>query len=214
MNSQTRRDAIAVGDCVRAATLQALKGVEFSRVFICGVNDIYDPGAEDDATRFKLAYVGMTRAMDELVITVSGTGPVGRAIQEAHGPSARGHPMAAAPTVEPVKTRQARTQTIGPSSIANRVPKAPTNEAPVSRASGFTDFERDVALGSPIPDEYSKAHPFLFKAEELERAGAKQQEIEDVLQKARNADADAYKYYMSRKAVQREVRRNYPRHSR
>lgn len=31
----------------------------------------------------RLMYVGMTRAMDELVITVSGSGPIGRAIQEA-----------------------------------------------------------------------------------------------------------------------------------
>jgi superfamily I DNA/RNA helicase len=31
----------------------------------------------------RIAYVGMTRAMDELTITVSGEGPIGTAIQSA-----------------------------------------------------------------------------------------------------------------------------------
>jgi len=78
-----RRQVVEAGDVVRVATMQGLKGLEFSRVFVCGVNDIYDPGADDETHRRKVAYVAMTRAMDELVITVSGSGPIGRAIQEA-----------------------------------------------------------------------------------------------------------------------------------
>lgn len=84
MNAQSKRETIGKGDVVRAATFQSLKGVEFSRVFMCGVNDIYDPGGEDEGTRRKLAYVAMTRAMDELVVTVSGGGPIGQALQEAN----------------------------------------------------------------------------------------------------------------------------------
>ena len=77
------KQVVGAGDVVRVATMQGLKGLEFSRVFMCGVNDIYDPGAGDETHRRKVAYVAMTRAMDELVITVSGSGPIGRAIQAA-----------------------------------------------------------------------------------------------------------------------------------
>lgn len=78
-----RRQVVEAGNVVRVATMQGLKGLEFSRVFMCGVNAIYDAGADDETHRRKIAYVAMTRAMDELVITVSGSGPIGRAIQAA-----------------------------------------------------------------------------------------------------------------------------------
>ncbi len=83
MNWRNRVEAMDANDKVRVSTFQALKGVEFSRVFLCGVNKIYDPGGDDEETLRRLVYVGMTRAIDELVITVSGGGPIGRAIQEA-----------------------------------------------------------------------------------------------------------------------------------
>lgn len=84
MNSQTKRQVIEAGDVVRCATMQGMKGLEFSHVFLCGVNDIYDPGGDDVDTIRKIAYVGMTRAMDELTIAVSGSGPIGTAIQAAN----------------------------------------------------------------------------------------------------------------------------------
>jgi ATP-dependent exoDNAse (exonuclease V) beta subunit len=83
MNSKTRREVIEAGDKVRVATLQGLKGLEFSRVFLCGMNDIYDPGGTDLDTIRKIVYVAMTRAMDELVITVSGEGIIGTELQAA-----------------------------------------------------------------------------------------------------------------------------------
>jgi superfamily I DNA/RNA helicase len=83
MNHHTKKQVIEAGDVVRCATMQGLKGLEFSRVFMCGVNDIYDPGGTDDDTVRRIAYVAMTRAMDELTITVSGNGPIGTAIQAA-----------------------------------------------------------------------------------------------------------------------------------
>jgi superfamily I DNA/RNA helicase len=85
MSGTTKRQVVEAGDVVRCATLQGLKGLEFSRVFMCGVNDIYDPGGTDPDTVRRIAYVAMTRAMDELTITVSGTGPIGQAIQAAAG---------------------------------------------------------------------------------------------------------------------------------
>jgi hypothetical protein len=204
MSSQSRREAIVVGDVVRASTLQALKGVEFSKVFICGVNAISDPGGDDELTRFKLAYVGMTRAMDELVITVSGTGPIGKAIQKAQagaGASLRQPPPPAAPS----PPRRAAPLRLGPSEIGKPVPKArPPRTSP--SPSGHTRYEQEVARVSPIPDEYSRAHRFLFEAERLESEGASDAEIDRLLEKARAADEDAYRFYASRKKIQRQLR--------
>jgi hypothetical protein len=84
-NQEAKDTIISAGDRVRIGTYQILKGLEFSRVFLCGVNEISDPsdGDEGDETIRRLVYVGMTRAMDELTITVSGNGPIGTAIQAA-----------------------------------------------------------------------------------------------------------------------------------
>ena len=81
---QNKRDVIAVHDVVRSSTLQGLKGLEFSRVLLGGVNQVWVPGGGDDTELIKrLLYVGMTRAMDELTITVSGDGPIGNALRAA-----------------------------------------------------------------------------------------------------------------------------------
>jgi hypothetical protein len=203
MNPQSRRDAISVGDVVRASTLQALKGVEFSKVFICGVNAISDPGGDDELTRFKLAYVGMTRAMDELVITISGTGPIGRAIQQAR--AGTGASIVQPPRAVPLPPRRAAPLRVGPSEIAKPLPKArPPRTSP--SPSGHTRYEQEVARVSPIPDEYSRAHPFLFEAERLESEGAPDAEIDKLLEKARAADGDAYRFYAARKKIQRQLR--------
>jgi hypothetical protein len=84
-NRDARDAIISAGDRIRIGTYQILKGLEFSRVFLCGVNEISDPAggeAGDDTVR-RLVYVGMTRAMDELTVTVSSSGPIGDAIQAA-----------------------------------------------------------------------------------------------------------------------------------
>ncbi|MDR7516665.1 MAG: 3'-5' exonuclease [Armatimonadota bacterium] len=82
--SYTKHQVTDHSDKVRAFTIHAAKGLEFSHVFFCGVNEIYDPGAAiDPAGRRRLAYVAMTRATEHLTVTVSGDGDVGRAILEA-----------------------------------------------------------------------------------------------------------------------------------
>ena len=62
---------------VNLLTLHSTKGLEFSRVYIVGVEDQQIPGwkalqdnvlAEMEEAR-RLLYVGMTRAMDRLVLT-------------------------------------------------------------------------------------------------------------------------------------------------
>jgi superfamily I DNA/RNA helicase len=78
-------------DRVNLLTLHATKGLEFSRVYIVGVEDGKLPGMHRrrDATRSeveegrRLLYVGMTRAIDRLVLTraeVRGGEPTGGAM--------------------------------------------------------------------------------------------------------------------------------------
>ena len=84
---QINRDkAVGVRDKVRVSTLTGIKGLEFSRVFVGGVNhaQVHDVEAADQfqATKSQL-YAAMTRAMDELEITMSGDGEIGTALREA-----------------------------------------------------------------------------------------------------------------------------------
>ena len=81
-----RDEAVHVRDSVRVSSLTGIKGLEFSRVIIGGVNQIHvpdvDEGDQFQATKSQL-YAAMTRAMDTLEITMSGDGPIGAALQEA-----------------------------------------------------------------------------------------------------------------------------------
>ena len=81
-----RDEAVHVRDRVRVSSLTGIKGLEFSRVIIGGVNQIHVPDV-DEGDQFQAAksqlYAAMTRAMDELEITVSGDGPIGAALLEA-----------------------------------------------------------------------------------------------------------------------------------
>ena len=81
-----RDQAVHVRDAVRASSLTGIKGLEFSRVLIGGVNHINVPDV-DEGDQFQAAksqlYAAMTRAMDALEITMSGDGPVGAALREA-----------------------------------------------------------------------------------------------------------------------------------
>ena len=85
--SEDRRDlAMGIHDKVRVSTIHGLKGLEFSRIVIGGVNQVYAhdaPDEEQTEAAKRLVYVGMTRAMDELVITYSGAGEIGHALRNA-----------------------------------------------------------------------------------------------------------------------------------
>ena len=77
---------MGVQDKVRVSTIHGLKGLEFSRVVIGGVNQAYAhdvPDEEQTEAGKRLVYVGMTRAMDELVVTYSGDGEIGPALRKA-----------------------------------------------------------------------------------------------------------------------------------
>jgi hypothetical protein len=81
-----RDGAIGVRGKVRIATLTKMKGLEFRHVYICGVNQIRVPDVDEDdqpqAAKSQI-YAAMTRAMDELEITMSGSGEIGSALQNA-----------------------------------------------------------------------------------------------------------------------------------
>lgn len=58
---------------VRLMTLHAAKGLEFPVVFLCGINqDCIPMGNADIQEERRLFYVGMTRAKEELILSVSG----------------------------------------------------------------------------------------------------------------------------------------------
>ena len=81
-----RDKAVHVRDKVRVSTLTGIKGLEFSRVLIGGVNQVrvLDVAEEDRSQAAKSQlYAAMTRAMDELEITMSGGGQIGAALREA-----------------------------------------------------------------------------------------------------------------------------------
>lgn len=74
-----KHNVMKAGNVVRASTIQSSKGVEFPYVAVCGVNDISTGGGADDdeVARRRLLYVALTRATDNLFITVSGNGAIG-----------------------------------------------------------------------------------------------------------------------------------------
>lgn len=84
---RTDRDgAINVRDRVRVSTLTKVKGLEFRHAFICGANQVHVPDLDEDdqfAAAKSQLYAAMTRAMDELEITVSGRGRIGAALRVA-----------------------------------------------------------------------------------------------------------------------------------
>ncbi len=85
--SEDRRDlAMGIRDKVRVSTIHGLKGLEFSRIVIGGINQVHAhdvPEEEQTDAAKRIIYVGMTRAMDELVITYSGAGEIGNAVRAA-----------------------------------------------------------------------------------------------------------------------------------
>ena len=93
-----RDRAVHVSDRVRVSTLTGMKGLEFSRAIIGGVNDIkipdLDPDDQHQAAKSRL-YAAMTRAMDELEITMSGDGSIGQALQQAERLQRVGEPTSA-----------------------------------------------------------------------------------------------------------------------
>jgi len=70
------------------------------------------------------------------------------------------------------------------------------------------DWQRvfEDSIKTPFPDELSPALPYLYEAYRLEKEGADQQKILEVLEKARNADSNATSFYLGRRSIMRKMR--------
>jgi len=64
----------------------------------------------------------------------------------------------------------------------------------------------DESILTPFPDELSPASHLLYEAYKLEKEGADQEKIQEVLGKARQVDKDATAFYLGRMSVIRKVR--------
>jgi hypothetical protein len=64
-------------------------------------------------------------------------------------------------------------------------------------------FEKSIR--TPFPDEWSPALPYLYEANRLEREGAHQQKIQEVLEQARKADSEATSFYVTRWSIMKKT---------
>lgn len=59
----------------------------------------------------------------------------------------------------------------------------------------------EESIRTPFPDEWSPALPYLYEANRLEREGANQQKVQEVLKQARKADSNATNFYITRWSI-------------
>ena len=80
-----------------------------------------------------------------------------------------------------------------------------TLRPPTERHKSYTRYDRqkifEDSIMSPFPEELGPASPYLYEANRLERAGADQVLVEQVLAKARELDAKATAFYLARWSV-------------
>ncbi len=78
----------------------------------------------------------------------------------------------------------------------------------VTRSYARHDWQRvfEDSIKTPFPDELSPALPYLHEAYRLEKEGADQQKIQEVLEKARNADSSATNFYLGRRSIMKKIR--------
>lgn len=90
---------------VRLMTLHAAKGLEFPVIFLCGVNEDFIPMAKGDIQEERrLFYVGMTRAKEELILSVFGQpSPFLAEIPENHLTVKEAFKKKSAPNMEQLK---------------------------------------------------------------------------------------------------------------
>ena len=59
----------------------------------------------------------------------------------------------------------------------------------------------EESIKTPFPDEWSPALPYLYEANKLEKEGADQQRVQEMLEKARQADSNATSFYIGRWSI-------------
>ena len=66
----------------------------------------------------------------------------------------------------------------------------------------------EESIKTPFPDEWSPALPYLYEAYKLEKEGADQQKVQEVLEKARQADSNATSFYMGRRSIMEKMQKH------
>jgi hypothetical protein len=64
----------------------------------------------------------------------------------------------------------------------------------------------EESIRTPFPDEWSPALPYLYEAYKLETEGADQQKVQEMLEKAREADSNTTSLYIRRRSIMRKMR--------
>jgi hypothetical protein len=80
----------------------------------------------------------------------------------------------------------------------------------VTRTYARHDWQKlfEESIKTPFPDEWSSALPYLHEAYKLEREGADQQKVQEVLEKARQADSNATSFYMGRRSIMEKMQKH------
>jgi hypothetical protein len=63
----------------------------------------------------------------------------------------------------------------------------------------------EESIRTPFLDEWSPALPYLYEANRLEREGANQQKIQEVLEQARKVDSNATSFYIARWSIMKKT---------
>jgi len=79
----------------------------------------------------------------------------------------------------------------------------------VARSYVRYDWQRifEDSIRTPFPDELSPALPYLYEAYRLEKEGADQQKVQELLKKAREVDSKATSFYSVRRSIMRTRRK-------
>ncbi len=80
----------------------------------------------------------------------------------------------------------------------------------VTRTYARHDWQKlfQESIKTPFPDEWSPALPYLYEAYKLEKEGADQQKVQEVLEKARQADSNATSFYMGRRSIMEKMQQH------
>jgi len=98
----------------------------------------------------------------------------------------------------------------GQRKLAPREPTTYGRSSEVTRTYARYDWQKlfEQSIKTPFPDEWSPALPYLYEAYKLEKEGADQQKVQEVLEKARQADSNATSFYMGRRSIMEKMQQH------
>jgi hypothetical protein len=153
---------------------------------------------------FKLSRVLWVRICDQIYQVPSDYAPTGW-VREGEGEVAEGT------LDQPIETELPST----PHTTTERGDRPPRKASRCRQSSEAAksyvhyDWERifENSIRTPFSDELSPASPYLYEAYRLERDGADQQRIQELIEKAREVDSNATALYLARWSIMKRRRR-------